>query len=150
MIQRRNKIFYYPVLYSIFSVAVTILVIMWPVLSKKHIGWIEVNWYKEGVSWGPVPRRQFLVVTFTGDNITDSLKLDFGQNFIREMLANKDTVHAIDFHFGEKSRYATFVAVLDICKIEDARYFVASDDGIKVFYYSVSRFQNPNIIPINL
>ena len=106
-----------------------------------------MNWYKEGVHphW-IIPKRQFLDVTFTGDTTIDRIKLNFGQVYIRELLANKDTVHGIDFHFSDRSTYATLVGVLDICNMEDARTYAPSDNGIKIYYIRFEALHHLNIL----
>ena len=129
------KPFRLPVIFAGLSVLFIIAFICLGILSKPKLHLIELYWYKEGVNhYWHIPKRQYLTVTFTGDTCTDQIKLKFGQIYIRELLNNKDTIHGIDFHFSDHSRFSTFVEVLDICTIEQATTYAASDSGYKVYY----------------
>ena len=102
---------------------------------------MEVNWYNEKNKCEKVlinQKRQFLDITFTGDSVEDAIKREFGHIYVRDIMNKQDTVHGIKFHFSDKSRYASFVDVLDICNMEDVKVYFASDDGITVFYPSPS------------
>ena len=135
LVSIKHTYFSFPVLYSLFAVT-AIFMWLWPVLVREHLHTMEVNWANDNIlkKW-KVPPRQYLVVTFTGDTATDRIKMNFGRLYVRDMLRSKDTVHAIDFHFGDSSRYSTFVGVLSICWEKDAKLFPATDSGIKVLYW---------------
>jgi hypothetical protein len=135
MAKTRNRSFYSSILFGALSVCVVFLYFIIPGITNQKFRLIEVHWYKEGVYplWR-IPKRQFLDVIFTGDNETDLIKIQFGRLYIREMLDNKDTTHAIDFHFSDKSSFANFITVLDVCDGESCPFFAPSDSGIKVYF----------------
>ena len=80
-------------------------------------------------------QRQCLQILLTGDTNSDNIKIRFGQVYIRQILDTKDTVHAIEFHFGGNSKFWEFVAILDVCNMEDVRCYIVTDSSIKMLYY---------------
>ena len=145
----QKKYFFLPVLLTLFSVS-SILVSTWPILMREHLHTTEVNWYNKKNKWERFrsPYRHYLVITFTGDTFLDRKKLIFGHDFIRNMMIQKDSVNAIDFHFEDSCRYATFVEAYDICFMEDVHVFIPSDDGLKVLY--TTRYEEHRMIKRNL
>jgi len=137
MPERTKQFFYTSVCYALLSVAFIICCIFCYETHVEHAVAMEVYWYKEGQNkfWQPPPQRKYVDITFTGDTAADRIKLNLGQLYIRGMLHSKDTIHGINFHFSDHARYASLVAVLDVCNIEDAHTYAPSDDGIKVYYY---------------
>jgi len=121
------------VLWSIFSVLV-IFWLCWPILIKPHYHATEINRYNKQSKFWSIPKRQIINITLTGDTILDKANMAIGWAYVRGILRTKDTVHAVDFHFGARSKYAEFVEVLDICNMEDAKTYTASDEGIEIFY----------------
>jgi len=136
-----------PALVGLFLVAGILFFFVWPLENRPRGHVMEVWWYNESFAKWTIPPRKFIVVTFTGDTASDRKKEEIGGLYVRGMLRNKDTVHGIDFHFGENSRYASFVAVLDIFNIEDAPNYAPSDDGIKVYYVAPKK-ESGNYPPI--
>ena len=134
-----RRYFFLPVLLSLFAI-LGIFMRVWPLLVREHPHTVEVNWYNKQAFRGiyRLPHRQYLNITFTGDTALDSKKLAFGHAFIKNMLHSKDSVHAINFHFGTGCSYATFVAAYDICFIEDVPVFIPSDEGLKVLFTTPS------------
>ena len=135
VIAKKTTIFYCPVLWSIFSVLV-IFWLCWPILIKPHYHSMEVNWVNDSMieRWGCIPARQFLNIALTGDSCTDRMKLDFGDRYIKEILKSEDKIHGIWFHFSAKSKFVTFVEVLDMCNVDECHMYIASDKGIIVYY----------------
>lgn len=73
--------------------------------------------------------KKFKTVALTGNNFSDSIKLEEAQNDIKELVKSKDSVAGIKFHFGQKSKYWAFIRVLDILYVEQCyTFFVYKDD----------------------
>ncbi|MDR7209145.1 hypothetical protein [Flavobacterium piscis] len=73
--------------------------------------------------------KKFTTVALTGNNFSDSIKLEEAQNDIKELVKSKDSVAGIKFHFGQKSKYWTFIRALDILYVEQCyTFFVYKDD----------------------
>jgi len=73
--------------------------------------------------------KKFTTIALTGNNISDSIKLEEAHSDIKELVKSKDSVAGIKFHFGQKSKYWAFVRVLDILYVEQCyTFFVYKDD----------------------
>ena len=73
--------------------------------------------------------KKFTTIALTGNNISDSIKLEEAQKNIKELVKLKDSVAGIKFHFGQKSKYWAFIRVLDILYVEQCyTFFVYKDD----------------------
>ncbi len=150
-VQRPGRKFvrYVPGMFSLVTVPVMLVLFTWLRLAQRpHYHTMEVNWYNEAyfsrMKWfHKPPRRQYLHITLTGKEGSDNVRIAFGELYIREVYANRDTLHGVDFHFSEHSKYAAFVRVLDMANINDIRYYMASDDGIKMYYNGNERAEQP-------
>ncbi len=74
--------------------------------------------------------KKYDVVTLTGDNDADRMKLDLTEMHIQNLIAIKDSVRGVRFHFGEKSEYWTFIRALDILFIAHARFYLPYKNDI--------------------
>jgi len=109
---------------------------------NNHV--LEVNWYNKR-HWDTttkkynflhccIPERNVLELRLTGNLREDEHQLQFGTAYIRKIIAEKDTVHAIHFHLSDQCKYATMVSILDVCNINLVNSFVVSDSGILMYY----------------
>lgn len=79
------------------------------------------------------PERKYLHINLDGKNeADDKIRLDFARLQIREMLKSRDTIGGVDFHFGNKAKYWTFVNALDICQTENILAYAPYKDDIYV------------------
>ncbi len=138
---KRRYLWYVPGMISQVAMPVFFIIFIWKGLAERpRYHTMEVNCYNEaylskfmGIEW-EIPKRQYLVITLTGNLDSDDIRINFGELYIKEIYANNDSVHGVDFHFAANSKYKEFVRLLDIANINNIRCYAPSDDGIKVFY----------------
>lgn len=104
---------------------------------------IEINWWAE--EWGKFsmeeysfkiyPKRNFIDINITSNNLENKIKLDFARLEIRNLISTQDTTKGVHFHFDEQSKYWTFIRAIDICKIEKANVFVAKENDLWIFNF---------------
>ncbi len=82
---------------------------------------------------GMPPKRSYVDIVFDGNNKNNQAKLDFAQIRIREIIAEKDSINGVRFHFTNSSEWWTFVASLNILHKEWAERFFPLDDDIWFF-----------------
>lgn len=146
---KRKKITYVPGMISLLTIPFIFLY-----FGKKQLAQIrsfyamEVNWYNEKITtwYIPPPERQYLDISLTGNADSNAFKILFGELYIKEIHAKKDTIHGVNFHFTSKSKYAEFVRVLDLTNINCVSYFIVSDDNIRMMYYEKERVLQNRII----
>ena len=102
---------------------------------------IEVNWWTE--EWGKrsmeeysfkiYPKRNFIEINITGNDLENKVKLDFARLQIRKLISTQDTTQGVHFHFNEHSKFWTFIRAIDICIIEKAKMFVLKDNDLWIF-----------------
>ncbi|MFB0497589.1 hypothetical protein ABID99_003826 [Mucilaginibacter sp. OAE612] len=80
------------------------------------------------------PDRSYIDVNLNGNPASDRSLLDFARMEIRTMLKTRNTTLGIRFHFGNKSRYWTYVNALNICYTEKVQSWMAYQDYIYVVY----------------
>ena len=81
------------------------------------------------------PKRDYVDIILTGDENADKVKLDFAQVKIRETLASNDSTKGLHFHFGDSSRYGTFVKAIDILRAEGAKTYMPLDNDIWFYHF---------------
>ena len=79
------------------------------------------------------PKRNYLDIVFTGNNIEDKIKLDFARIQIKEYVLQKDYTKCIHFKFGDSCEYWTFVKTIDALNSQGARTFAPLDNDIWFF-----------------
>ena len=102
--------------------------------------------FPESYRHGSHPPRKYLEIDLIGNDKEDKVKLDFAQIQIRDLVATNDVKNGVHFQFGNKSKYWEFIRALDICKIANARTFVADGDNIWVFNH-IPKKNNYKTIP---
>ena len=96
-----------------------------PELSKKH---------PEIFSGTYPPERKYIDISLTGNRHEDSIKLNFSQVRLREILISNDSVNGIHYQFGDSAQYWSVVRVLDICQIEQARTYMPYENNLWVYH----------------
>lgn len=76
------------------------------------------------------PKRNYVDISFTGDNNSDKIKIDFAQIKIREILEEKDYINGIHFKFTDNCTYGTFVNTINILKKDSAKTYMALEKDI--------------------
>lgn len=74
--------------------------------------------------------KKYTIVNLTGDNNSDNRKLNIAEKNVRKLILSNDTISGIKFHFGNKSKYWTYIRVLDILAIEKAKFYVPYKNDI--------------------
>ena len=154
MPRKHTKIYYRPGLISLITVPFLFYYFGSARLRTINKNVLVVNWYDKGY-WDTmmkkypfihfvVPKRNTLELNLTGNVNEDEIKLKFGELYIKEIISNRDTIHAINFHLGGKCKYSTLVRILDICNINEVNYFVPSDSGILMYYVSPPKATHKN------
>jgi hypothetical protein len=95
---------------------------------NRHV--IEINWFTPDlVKMYPTiftesypPKREYAIISISGNDNTDQLLLDSARKRIRKIIYSEDSSTGIHFIFGNQSRYGTFVKTLDILQAEGATY----------------------------
>ena len=134
--QKRKRIYYSAGLISIIMLPVLCLInIKNNDAFKNRSSMGFQNWdglentefFKNNIAY--LKTKNFTTVSLTGNNNLDSIKLKEAQKSIETLVKSKDSVGGIKFHFGQKSKYWSFIRVLDILQIEQCTaYFVYKDD----------------------
>jgi hypothetical protein len=80
------------------------------------------------------PERSYISVNFTGSVSDDQSLLDFARLEIKSMIRTKSKTLGIRFHFGNKTKYQTFVSVIDMCSADEAIAWISLKDDIYVLH----------------
>lgn len=84
---------------------------------------------------GP-PNRNYTNILFTGNEIEDRVKLEYGKLLIREMISSKKISDGVHFRFSDNSHYGTFVKTLDVLIREDAKTYLFYDKDIWFYQFA--------------
>lgn len=74
--------------------------------------------------------KKFTVVNLTGNLDSDITKLKIAQKSVKQIISTKDSVKGIKFHFEKEAQYWSYVRVLDILQIENAKTFLPYKNDI--------------------
>jgi hypothetical protein len=142
---KNRKIFYYPTgIISLILLPILCICYLEYKNAFDKYGVIQIKWWtpelyadhsetalKEGH-----PNIPYTSTFLTGKDENDKSKLRKAQLEIHNWVKRKDTLTGFQFHFSDSAKYWTFIKVIDICKIEGAKYFTVGDNNIWVFYYN--------------
>lgn len=78
--------------------------------------------------------RKYLAINLDGDNADDKIRLDFARLEIRRIITSEDTTSGVDFHFGKKAQYWTFITALDILQTEKAPVYSPYKDDVHMWF----------------
>jgi hypothetical protein len=141
-IAKNWKRFYIPGIISLAIIPFIFYYYSHTLLKTLHQGVIPVYWYDpelsknnpEVFSGEYPPKRNYIDITLTGNNQDDSIKLNFSQIRLRELLRSNDSLNGIHFQFGDSSQYWSFVRALDICRIEKAKTYMPYENSLWVYH----------------
>ena len=147
-----KKIYYTPGLISLIGIPLLLVYYGSKQLSELKKTVFEVYWYNKSywdttnkiqsyISYN-VPNRRILELEISGKIDEDEIKLKFGELYIKEIIAKKDTVHAVNFHLGNEWKYSMLVRILDMCTIHEVDFFAPSNNGV-LMYYEYPPRENP-------
>jgi hypothetical protein len=83
------------------------------------------------------PDRDCLKFSLTGDEAADNAKLNRAKKRMKELIAANDTLRCIQFEFGSKASYQSFITAIDICDIEKPDMYATYKNSIYAINYSV-------------
>jgi hypothetical protein len=143
---KRKKIYYIPGIISLIIIPITFLLfanreIKQKTLTVLPIVFTDTNFPKrfpeafKKFNGNFPPKRNYIDISFNGDNQKNKIKLDFAQVRIREILSQNDSTNGLHFKFGESSQYWTFIKVVDILRFEDAKTYMAIDNDIWFYQF---------------
>ena len=100
-------------------------------------------------------RREFIDYVLTGNDFFDNIKIDNAMLQIRSININKDTIKGIHFIFTDKSKYKSFVKILDMLKMERAGFYTLYNKDLWAFgiksnekYWKLKNIPENGVVPI--
>jgi hypothetical protein len=144
-INRYRKRFFYPAgLISLILLPTICIFYFYKHKAFEKLRVIEINWWTE--EWGKrsmdeysfevYPKRKYIDINITGNDLENKIKLDFARLQIRKLVSTKDTTKGVHFHFDEQSKFWTFISAINICKIEKAKMFVPKDNDLWIYIFA--------------
>ena len=140
-VHRRKRIFYLPGLISLLGLPIVLwhfYGIQYKQANQRVIRIVWTNEYQMELMqkdiplspysiWDSIqgfhPKRTLELITLTGDELYDQVKLNYFQIRMREIITSNDSVNGLQIHFTPATSYNSVVKTLDICKIEDAKIY---------------------------
>lgn len=135
--QKRKRIYYSAGLISIILLPVLCLINIknndafknrYSINFQNWDGQENSEFFKNNIAF--LKTKKFTTVIITGNNNSDSIKLQEAQKNIKALVKSKDSVGGIKFHFGQKSQYWTYIRVLDIINIEQGGHYFSYKNDI--------------------
>ena len=101
---------------------------------------LEVTyWHPRDATYGRNPRNCvnhiFVKITLDGSS-QDQTKLEFGQQMIRRLIQQPGVTRGIEFTLNDNVKYASLVALFDICLVEGARRYIHYGNKFWVFNFA--------------
>ncbi len=140
-----KRIFYVPGLISL----VVLPMIFWHFYSIQHkksnlrtmsVAWVNDNYLKRIWNWFPAttwdsiqgfhPSRNFELLTLTGNESYDQVKLNYFQIRMREILSSNDSINGVKIHFTPLTSYNSVVKSINLCKVEGAKIYWPYKDNL--------------------
>jgi hypothetical protein len=142
--QKRKKMIYVPGIISLIVLPVLFLVWSRKQFDKKQLTVLSIiladtNQFKKHPEMFDTlnnefpPKRNYLDICYTGNNIDDKIKLDFARLQIKDYVTKMDYQNGIRFKFGDSCEYWTFIKTVDALKDEGAKTFMPIDNDIWFF-----------------
>jgi hypothetical protein len=82
--------------------------------------------------------KSYKTYCLSGDEVSDTKILKSVHEQMHELVANKDEESGILVRFTNKSKFASFIDVLNICYKEDIQLYEFYNDEFKLYYSSFS------------
>jgi hypothetical protein len=80
------------------------------------------------------PKRDFTVINLKGNDKNDKLNLQYAHILLNQWKSNKDTIQGINFHFGNKAKYWTFIGAINVLKAVDMGWYMAYKNDLYATY----------------
>jgi uncharacterized protein YktA (UPF0223 family) len=133
--QKHNKKFYYSAgLISIILLPICCILYLKSIDAFTHYGSIDLyawngkDFKKETIQF--LNSKKFKIINLTGDSVSDKKKLNIAQKEIKKIISTKDSIRGIKFHFEKKSEYWSYVRVIEILEIENAKVYLPYKNDI--------------------
>jgi hypothetical protein len=139
---QRKPIIYPPGIISLVLLPVFCLIYLREHKAFVHYGTMDVAFWSPDWAKTFPPKyrngyaldRKYLAINLDGDNANDKIRLDFARLEVRRITTSEDTTSGVDFHFGKKAQYRTFIAALDILQTENADIYSPYNDDIHMWH----------------
>jgi ribosomal protein S26 len=89
------------------------------------------------------PDRNYLAINLNGTDADDKVRLDYARLEVKKMLSDKDTAKGVNFHFGNHTKYWTYVNAIDICQTEGVQTYGITQDDIYALYVKPEIYDKP-------
>jgi hypothetical protein len=103
--------------------------------TKERI--LEVTWYdpdaKDDHRMQSPQRRSYTPINLTGNEADDSTKIHFARHHVLSMIATYDTLTGVHIHFHDKSKYESFIRILEVCDGKDTLRYSAYENDFWIF-----------------
>jgi uncharacterized protein YktA (UPF0223 family) len=134
MRKHNKKIYYSAGLISIILLPICCLIYLKSIDALTHYGSIDLyrwngkDFKKETAQF--LNSKKFKIVNLTGDLDSDKEKLNIAQKDIKKIVSTKNSIKGIKFHFEKKAQYWSFIRVIEILQIENAKIYVPYKNDI--------------------
>ncbi|UOK42154.1 MULTISPECIES: hypothetical protein [Flavobacterium] len=134
MRKHSRKIFYSPGLISIILLPIMCILFLKSRDAFTQYGSITLATWDGKIFYNEITTflnsKKFTKVTLTGDYDSDKIKLINSKKEIQRLISTKDSINGIQFHFDEKSKYWSYVKVVEILQDENAQFYVPYKNDI--------------------
>jgi hypothetical protein len=132
--RKHKKIYYSAGLISIIMLPVLCIIYLKSIDAFTHYGsinlyvWNGKDFKEETTKF--LNSKKFSVVNLTGNLDSDLAKLNIAQKSVKQIISTKDSVKGIKFHFEKEAEYWSYIRVLDILQIENAKVYLPYKNDI--------------------
>jgi hypothetical protein len=82
------------------------------------------------------PKRDYTVINLEGNNKNDKISLQYAHILLNQWKIVKDTIQGINFHFGNKAKYWTFIEAINVLKAVDLDTYMPYKNNLYAIYTS--------------
>jgi hypothetical protein len=140
--QPHQKITYSAGLISLIVLPVLVLCWLYRYQAAKSIHAIDiVFWSSEAKEFIPkdywleaIIKKESTVINLTGNDQYDKVSLQYAQVLLSNWKANKDDTQVLNFHFGNKAKYWTFIEAINVCKAVKLNSYMPYQNNIYAYW----------------
>lgn len=89
-------------------------------------------------------KKKNTIINLTGNNHDDMIRLEHAQVLLSRWKADKDDTQVLNFHFGNKAKYWTFIEAINVCKAVKLNSYLPYQNNMYAFWNFHSKpFENP-------
>lgn len=79
-------------------------------------------------------KKDYVLIDLTGNDQDDKTSLQYAHLMLKRWKITKDDLHGLNFHFGKKAKYWTFVEALNIFKSIDLQIYIPYKNNLYAFW----------------